>query len=126
MKFTIRDKLMGSYLLIILVMGGTLFAYLNHTLERYMVGSIRENLQSEARLAALMASREIRAIRDDAPRVAGDLGRTIRARATIMTDGGVVVGDSGLRQEELAGLENHLTRPEVQAALQSGSGDTIR
>jgi two-component system phosphate regulon sensor histidine kinase PhoR len=121
-----RSKLMGSYLVIILVMGVTLFAYLNQTLERYMVGSIRENLQSEARLAALMASREVHALRDDAPRVAGDLGRTIRARATIMTDDGEVVGDSELKREDLAGLENHRNRPEVQAALQNGSGDTIR
>ena len=126
MRFTMRGKLMGSYLVIILVMGATLFAYLNQTLERYMVGSIRENLQGEARLAALMASREIHALREDAPRVAGDLGRTIRARATIMTGDGEVVGDSELKREDLAGLENHRTRPEVQAALQSGSGDTIR
>ncbi len=126
MRLTIRSKLMGSYLLIILVMGGALFVYLNQTLERYMVGSIRENLQSEARLAALMATREVHSLREDAPRVTSDLGRTIRARATIMTDDGVVVGDSELKREELVGLENHRTRPEVLAALQSGAGEAIR
>lgn len=121
-----RGKLMGSYLLVILVMGGTLYAYLNHTLERHLVGSIRGNLMSEAHLAALMASREITTLREDAPRVAADMGRNISARATIILENGEVVGDSELKREDLASLENHRNRPEVQAALQSGVGEAIR
>ncbi len=121
-----RGKLMGSYLLVILVMGGTLYAYLNHTLERHLVGSIRGNLMSEAHLAALMASREISTLREDAPRVAADMGRNISARATIILESGEVVGDSELKREDLASLENHRNRPEVQAALRSGTGEAIR
>lgn len=126
MKVSIRSKLMGSYLLVILVMGGALYAYLNEALEHHLVGSIRENLLNEAHLAVLIATREIGSLRDDAPRVATEMGRNISARATIILENGEVVGDSELKREDLATLENHRNRPEVQAALTNGTGASIR
>lgn len=126
MRLTIRWKLMGSYLLLLLVMGVTLFAYLNHTLENYLVKGIRDHLLRETKLAGLMADREIRDLRRDSPGVAIDIGKQIQARVTVINRGGEVLGDSEVPAENLKTLENHLSRPEVQQALKSGAGSAIR
>jgi two-component system phosphate regulon sensor histidine kinase PhoR len=126
MKLAIRWKLMGSYLLLLLLVLGALYAYLRPTLEQQLVGSFRDNLHSEARLSALMAGREIRDQHTDAPMVAAQIGQRIRARVTIMTIDGVVIGDSEVSADNLASLENHHERPEVREALQSGFGSAIR
>ena len=126
MKVSFRFKLMGSYLLLIALMGGVIYGYLNHALEGSIVASMRDNLLSQARLAALMASREITDLNRDAPRAARDIGRAITARVTFITPAGEVVGDSEVRPENLRFLENHLDRPEVQEALRSGKGSATR
>lgn len=126
MKLTIRWKLMGSYLLLLLVMGMTLSAYLNHTLENYLVGGIRDHLLRETKLAGLMAEREIRDLRRDSPGVASDIGSQVQARVTVIDRSGEVLGDSEVPTANLMTLENHLNRPEVQQALKSGTGSAIR
>lgn len=126
MKLAIRWKLMGSYLLLLLLVVGALYVYLRPTLERQLVNSIRDNLRSEAGLAALMANREIHGLRTDAPMLAAQIGQRIRARVTFMTVSGEVVGDSEVAVANLPTLENHRDRPEVRAALQGGFGDAIR
>ena len=126
MKFTIRWKLMASYLLLVLVMGGALYAYLSHTLGDYQVGEIREGLVSEARLARFTAVKEIGGMQRDAPAVAAAIARETRSRVTIISLQGDVLGDSEVAPPELRELENHLTRPEVQDALKKGVGSAIR
>ena len=126
MKLAIRWKLMGSYLLLLLLVVAALYGYLGPALERHLVDSIRDNLRSEAGLAALMASREIRDLSADAPVVAAQIGPRIRARVTVMTAGGTVVGDSEVSPTDLASLENHRDRPEVREALQAGFGSAMR
>ena len=44
MKITFRWKLMGSYLCLVLLMGGVLYGYLNHTLGNYLLTEIKDNL----------------------------------------------------------------------------------
>lgn len=126
MRLAIRWKLLGSYLLLLLVMGGMLFAYLNHTLERQLVDDIRANLVREANLAARLAGREVGELRRDAPRLVQTIGGALQARATLIDLDGRVVGDSELSPQALAGLENHRSRPEVAEALAQGSGSAIR
>lgn len=126
MKLAIRWKLMGSYLLLLLLVVGALYGYLRPTLERQLVDGIRDNLSSEAGLVALMANREVRDLRADAPVVAAQVGERIRARVTIMAADGEVTGDSEVAAANLAALENHRDRPEVREALQDGFGSAIR
>src|SRR6266545_658974 len=126
MKLTIRWKLMASYLLLVLVIGGVLYGYLSHTLGNYLVAEIREGLLSEGRLARLVATREIRDMRRDAPAAASAMAREIRSRVTVISSRGEVLGDSEVKPAELKALENHLNRPEVQEALHKGQGDAIR
>jgi len=121
-----RGKLMLSFLLVILVMGGGLYLYLTRALDTYWVKDTREGLLSEGRLARLTAAREIRDIHRDSPGAAAAIAREIRARVTIIATDGEVCGDSEVKSSELKELENHLQRPEVQQALQSGEGSALR
>ncbi|HEX8960089.1 MAG TPA: ATP-binding protein [Geobacteraceae bacterium] len=126
MRLAIRWKLLLSHLLVALLMGGVLFAYLNRTLGNFLVGEIRAGLLSEARLTRLTLAREIGAMRRDAPPVAAAVARETRSRVTIIDLRGEVMGDSEVASPELRELENHLMRPEVQDALHRGEGSSIR
>lgn len=126
MKFSIRLKLFATYLLLLAVMSGAHYGYLHHFLPGEMTITQRENLLGQTRLAALAAGREIGELRRDAPRVAAQIGRTVTARVTIIAQDGTVAGDSEVPERQLAGLENHGTRPEVLEALRSGSGSATR
>lgn len=126
MKVSFRTKLMLSYLLLLLVMSAAIYMYLNHSLQDSIVGSLRENLASQARMAAMMAGRELHDVKRDAPRLAAESGRALTARVTVIAPDGVVIGDSEVPATHLGDLENHLYRPEVQEALKSGHGTAIR
>ena len=126
MKTTLRWKLFGSYLVLVAVMGLSLYAYLRPVLEKRLVAAVTEHLLGEADLAALTATKGMSEPVRDAPRVAAEIGQRIRARVTIMAPDGTVVGDSEVPAEKLATVDNHLTRPEFQQALRQGRGSAIR
>ncbi len=48
------------------------------------------------------------------------------ARITVVRDDGVVVADSERSLEELAQMDDHLTRPEIASAARSGTGSSVR
>jgi len=125
MRISFRYKLMLSYLLILLVMGGSVYFYLNRTLETSIIATLTEHQVSQTRLASLMLSRD-GADQKDPQALAIKLGKTVTARVTIMSPDGSVVGDSEVKKSQLGGLENHLNRPEVQLALLNGSGTAVR
>lgn len=126
MRMTIRRKLLGSYLLLILTLGGIVYGYLHHALDQYLVDEIAAGLLSEARLAGLAAAGDITALRRDAPAAATALAHAGRSRVTLIDRQGNVLGDSEVQAGELGGLENHRERPEVVAALTHGVGKAIR
>jgi two-component system phosphate regulon sensor histidine kinase PhoR len=53
-------------------------------------------------------------------------GRTLDLRVTLVTPDGRVAGDSYVPLSKLGSLENHLSRPEIAAALKTGYGQHIR
>lgn len=57
---------------------------------------------------------------------AAHYGKTVPARVTFIAADGTVVGDSMVGPSELAGLENHGTRPEVLQAKSAGVGISRR
>jgi len=60
------------------------------------------------------------------PETAIALGSRIGHRVTLIDSTGRVRGDAEFDRASLPGLENHLTRPEVQAALRTGLGRAAR
>ena len=75
-----------------------------------------------------MLAREvvIRAETDAINAVAYDLSHKTGLRVTILAADGTVIGESDKPPEQLVQIENHLGRPEVQAALRSGVGTAMR
>ena len=126
MTRSFRWRLMASYLLLVLILGAGLYGYLSINLEHSMTSGSLAHLQDEARVASLMASKEIRELRKDAPALTASLSRAIRARVSVIAGNGEVVADSELAATELAKLENHGNRPEVRQALKDGMGSAIR
>jgi two-component system, OmpR family, phosphate regulon sensor histidine kinase PhoR len=119
-------KVMAAQLLIVLLLGAVIYGYLNRSVERYQATEVTEHLTNDAGLARAVAAREIRDLRRDAPALAASIGREIKARVTIMTGNGEVVGDSEVSPRELASLDNHAGRPEVRDALANGLGSSVR
>lgn len=126
MKVSFRSKLMISYLALLVVMSATVYLYLNSSLQQAIISSQQENLANEARLTAAMAIREPGLLVTVASALASEAGRSLSARVTIIDPSGRVIGDSEVADARLAGLENHLDRPEIKAALQTGKGSAIR
>jgi two-component system phosphate regulon sensor histidine kinase PhoR len=98
------------------------------SLRRRTIEQARETLLAEARLMARVVqeplargagSAELDALIDDA-------ARDVSARVTIIAREGRVVADSAVSGPQLAALENHGHRPEVQEALSAGTAATLR
>lgn len=122
MRFSIRWKLLATYLLVLLVMGGTLFIYLDRTLEQQLTENLRATLFQEAELTALLSGGSV----PPAPAVVRDIAARTTSRISVIAADGTVLADSEVADSELATLENHLSRPEIAAALHSGRGSAVR
>ena len=119
-----RSKLVLSYIFLIALITGSFYLYINHTLQKEMIAESRANLASQTQLARLLVMGDRQA--KPPQQLAESIGRVIKARVTLITPNGTVIGDSDVGQARLAQLENHLQRPEVQEALRNGSGSAVR
>ncbi|MCU0241338.1 MAG: ATP-binding protein [Vicinamibacteria bacterium] len=88
----------------------------------------REALLAEARLMARVVREPLlRGVESDVlDALVDDATREVRARVTIVALDGRVLADSAASSADLRAMSNHLQRPEVQAALKTGSGSAIR
>lgn len=121
MRFSIRWKLLATYLLVLLVMGGTLFIYLDRTLEQQLTENLRTTLFHEAELTALLSGSV-----PLAPAMVRDIAARTTSRISVIAADGTVLADSEVADAALATVENHLARPEIAAALHSGRGSAVR
>lgn len=109
-----------ALLIVLLVQGGGLRADTR--------AETRERLRAEARLLA-EALAERWSAEGPGPWVdelVDRAGRSTETRLTVIRLDGVVVGDTTVSGEGLAALENHASRPEIQAALSLGEGTDER
>jgi two-component system, OmpR family, phosphate regulon sensor histidine kinase PhoR len=94
--------------------------YVSVTLERHQTDTLAERLLAEARLAAEALPWQSGGPLDVAcARLASELG----ARITVIAPDGHVLGESTRSSDS---LENHADRPEIRAALATGSGRASR
>jgi len=119
-----RTKLVLSYIFLIALITGSFYLYFSHTLQKEMIEESRDNLASQVQLARLLVTGDRRVTPPQ--QLAASIGTAIKARVTIIAPDGTVIGDSDVGQAQLAQLENHLQRPEVQEALKNGSGSAVR
>ena len=55
-----------------------------------------------------------------------ELSERAHARVTLVDGSGRVLADSAVRDDDLAGIENHRTRPEIVQAIATGAGTDLR
>ena len=120
MRFATRLFLSTSLLVAATVLGLTLAA--DRILRRGLTDETAAALEREARLVAV----QVRADSLTWPETAITLGRLIGHRVTLIDPSGRVRGDTDFPPDALPALENHATRPEVRAALDSGVGRSAR
>lgn len=121
---SIRWRIAVPTILLLLVTLAGLSLYLSRFVRTAYTADLRAQLLSEARLAGdALADLPGDTTPDRLDSLADRWGPLLEARVTIMAADGTVLGDS---HEDLARLDNHLSRPEVQEALASGEGSSTR
>lgn len=119
-----RSKLMLSYIVLIALITGSFYFYIDHVLQQEMIEESRVNLANQTQLARLLV---ISSKGQQPPQqLAEKVGTVIRSRVTLVAPDGTVTGDSDVGKARLGQLENHLQRPEIQEALKNGSGSALR
>lgn len=128
MRFSLQTKIMVGYLAFTLVVAGAVYIYLNTSLRDDVSDHTRRQLLNDARL--------IQSYLENAPRlslspetidpIADRLGEQCGARVTVVTDDGIVAGDSSIPLSSVPHMENHGDRPEILQAVASGIGNSIR
>jgi len=119
-----RSKLLLSYVLIIAVITGCFYFYFDQSLGKKMIEESRANLAIQSQLARLLVIRDKQVTSPQ--QLAELIGNVIKARITLITLTGTVIGDSVVERTKLEQMENHLQRSEVREALQNGSGSALR
>lgn len=99
-------------------------ALVTTTLRRTMVADVEDSLLRQVRLAAeLLADRGALANPDGEADI---IAKLVGARVTFILEDGSVAGDSEVPSSDLARVDNHFAREEVQEALRDGTGVAIR
>ena len=122
----IRTQLTFRYIIIVLLVLFAMYLYLGTALKGLLSDRVTEDLEVHAALTREILIEKLPSKDNfsyDAidPLVDG-LGKTSPARLTFIDTEGIVWGDTERDGAALRTMDNHLTRPEVQDALQFGSG----
>jgi two-component system phosphate regulon sensor histidine kinase PhoR len=109
------------YLVVVLLAICVASLYAHYQLRSYFVDNLKGDLFGTARaLAALM---DVRGAERSLDELCRQLKEESGYRVTVIDNDGIVLGDS---DRDSSTMENHLYRPEVQQALDKGSGTAIR
>ena len=122
---SIRWRIGLPYVLLIIITMIGLSIYLSNFLRQTYLANLETDLAAEARLASEII---VQYLSDDfSSEVVDQLAKTwakeIGTRVTIIALDGTVVGES---HENRAEMDNHINRPEVEQALESGQGISTR
>ena len=122
-----QRKLIATYLLLVLVIVVVTGVYLLSSLERTPIDRLKASLQAQAPLMSTEVNPALLS-RDTAQlqRLVQRLAQQVTTRVTVIEAGGRVLADSERTLEQVALMDNHLGRPEVQAAIADGVGSVLR
>lgn len=125
MFHTIRWRIAVPYLLLIVLTMVGLILFGSYAVRAAYLDELEKRLTDEARLlgdiieAQLIGDRAEAVLQDTVERSAA----LIEARVTVIASDGTVIAES---HEDRSQMDNHLYRPEVQGALTSGQGSSVR
>ena len=122
---SIRWRIAVPYVILILLAMAGLVIYLSDLLRDAHLADLQAKLTAEARLIedALASSSAWDEPGGDLDPVARHYADLLDARVTFIGADGVVLGES---HDDRTQMDNHLYRPEVQQALATGRGSSIR
>lgn len=122
----IRAQLTFRYIIIALLVLFAMYLYLGTALKGLLSDRITEDLEVHAALTREILIEKLppkdNFTYDAIDSLVDRLGKTSLARLTFIDVEGIVWGDTERDGAVLRAMDNHLTRPEVQDALQFGSG----
>lgn len=128
MRVNIHYKIALIFIIVIAIVLLGVYFYLTKHLEEFTYRRIKTNVTKQIALSKTYleakSSENITAYNLDA--AADIIGRDLDLRVTIVGLDGTVYGDSELKGDALANVENHLYRPEIQQAIKSGIGESRR
>jgi two-component system phosphate regulon sensor histidine kinase PhoR len=128
LRLNIQYKITIIFVLLFAVVLLGTYLYLDKVLIENTYQRIKTNLLKETVLTTIIFQKEIKAgaYGNELDLIANEVGESLGLRVTLIGLDGTVIGDSDLDAEEIAGVENHLYRPEVQEALLTGTGESMR
>lgn len=127
MKLTLAWRWFAGLATLLVVLLLVINLAIDLSLPSFLVRRIRQDMERQAWLAReAFAPKLAQTGRGDINEFAHELARHTGLRFTVITPDGTVIAESDKPQAELAQIENHLYRPEVQAAKQSGVGTATR
>ena len=116
MKRSLFTKIFFSYLVIIILSFFVLNIFIKDEIKEVLTDKIEEQLLTYAELIDLSSAKKMS---EQLRQIASISG----SRVTLVDGWGKVFADS---EKDVAGLENHLNRPEIQEARLRGKGKSIR
>ena len=114
-------KLFITFGLIIAVTLAVVFVYLDNSLNKRNIVQLKDNIKKQTYVCKTLLSQSNIQI-NSLEKTAQNIGSSLALRVTFISSDGIVLGDSDVSDKDIANLENHLGRPEVQAAKTSGEG----
>lgn len=126
-RLGLRGRLFGISLGLIGLAAATSGVLVETVMRGLLIERLTQELTRMAGLGAeVLATVPEPITQGSAQRLVRKLGRTAKARVTVVALDGSVLADSALSTSELAGTENHAERPEVRRALETGRGISSR
>ena len=124
----LQTKITLSITLCVSLLVAVSFGYLTSHLRDFMISQNYEQLLRNLKLAVTLLNTRAPDMANVAAmdELADIISRDVGVRVTIIAPEGTVVGDSEVPAERVPAVENHLFRPEVQAALRQGVGESRR
>lgn len=126
MSLGIRGRLFAMCLALVLPVLALAHLGLSGAVDAFLVAQIRTDLEVRAHLVARQVTRNAPDALPDWDAVTQEVAAAAHARVTLLAPDGTVLGDSEQRPDQRARMENHAGRPEVVAALSTGSGSSVR
>lgn len=122
---SIRWRIAAPFIILIALVMGALGIWVGNFVRQTQMKDLEQELTSEARLLSDILKPELSGATPSAEldSQAKVWSQILNTRVTIIAADGTVLGES---DEDRAQMENHLDRPEIQEALLSGIGQSIR
>jgi two-component system phosphate regulon sensor histidine kinase PhoR len=128
MKIRIHWKLTLAFSVLIILVFAALYFYLDNHLRDYLDNRIQQTLKQDLALCKIFIAQELDLKHGsiEAPELTKRIDSALGMRATIISATGDVISDSDISSDDLPKVENHINRPEIQAAIKKGIGSSKR